>query len=93
VAAGGCFMTHLLAAIRARDAAISDVRVAVTGTLGGTPERFTELTLTVGATCADPALFGRLITIAERGCQVLNTLKESTPVSLLLQTSTTALQP
>ena len=35
VAAGGCFMTHLLAAIGARGADISDVKVAVNGTLAG----------------------------------------------------------
>src|SRR5471032_2361342 len=93
IAAGGCFMTHLLAAIRARDAEISDVKVAVTGTLGGTPERFIDLTLHVSATCPDAALFAKLTTLAERACQVLNTLKESMPVSLVLETSTTALQP
>src|SRR6185436_3314414 len=49
VALGGCFTSHLLAAIRARDAAMSNVRVDVTGTLDGTPERFTAFTLDVAA--------------------------------------------
>jgi putative redox protein len=94
IAAGGCFMTHLLAAIRARDAEVSDVRVVATGTLGGTPERFTELTINVAATCPDAALFARLTMMAERACQVRNTLRESVPVSLVVQTATaTTLQP
>ena len=94
VAAGGCFMTHLLAAILARGADISDVKVAVGGTLAGTPERFTELTLTVSANCPDPALLSKLATMAERACQVLNTLRLSMPVSLVLQTtSASGLQP
>jgi putative redox protein len=94
VAAGGCFMTHLLAAIRARGADISDVKVAVSGTLGGTPERFTEITLTVSANYSDAALFGKLTAMAGRACQVLNTLRLSMPVSLVLQTtSASGLRP
>src|SRR6187399_3724600 len=49
VALGGCFTSHLLAAIRAREAAMTNVKVAVTGTLDGSPERFTAFTLDVKA--------------------------------------------
>jgi hypothetical protein len=42
VSLSGCFTSHFLAAIRARDAAVTNVRVAVTGTLDGAPERFTR---------------------------------------------------
>src|SRR5215510_4530960 len=66
VALGGCFTSHLLAAIRARDCEISGVKVDVTGTLDGTPERFTEFTLTVSATCADIDALRKAVTIAER---------------------------
>jgi putative redox protein len=75
VSLGGCFTSHLLAAIRAREAAMSDVRVAVTGTLDGTPERFTAFTLNVTARCEDAELARKLITIAARACQVVNTLR------------------
>ena len=44
IALGGCFTSHLIAAIRARKFEISDVKVEVTGTLDGNPERFTEFT-------------------------------------------------
>ena len=39
VALGGCFTSHLLAAIRSREAAVSNVKVTVSGTLDGTPEQ------------------------------------------------------
>jgi putative redox protein len=35
VSLGGCFTSHLVAAIRTREAAVSNVRVAVTGTMDG----------------------------------------------------------
>src|SRR5918912_4624977 len=62
VALGGCFTSHLLAAIRAREAAVKNVKVEVTGTLDGTPERFTGFTVDVTAETGDPALARKLIT-------------------------------
>src|SRR5579862_3329834 len=64
VSLGGCFTSHLLAAIRAREVAITNVRVAVTGTLAGMPERFTAFTMDVSAECKDADLARKLITIA-----------------------------
>src|SRR2546430_6305355 len=74
IALGGCFTSHLLAAIRARELQVSNVRVEVTGTLDGTPERFTEFTLTVSAKSDDSDSLQKVVTIAERACQVVNTL-------------------
>jgi putative redox protein len=74
VALGGCFTSHLLAAIRAREADMRNVRVDVTGTMDGRPERFTAFTLDVSGDCPDPELARKLVTIAGRGCQVVNTL-------------------
>ncbi len=85
VSLGGCFTSHLLAAIRAREAAVSDVRVAVTGTLDGAPERFTAFTLDVSARCEDAPLMHKLITIAARGCQVVNTVRPVAPVAISYQ--------
>src|SRR6185295_18137996 len=85
VALGGCFTSHLLAAIRAREVAITNVKVAVTGTLDGTPERFTEFTLSVSATCDDAESLRKVVTIAERACQVVNTLKLAAPVTVTVQ--------
>jgi putative redox protein len=85
VALGGCFTSHLLAAIRAREANISDVKIQASGILDGTPERFTEFSLTVSATCDDLELLRKVVTIAERACQVVNTLKLAAPVTVAVQ--------
>src|SRR6185369_4355236 len=76
VSLGGCFTSHLLASSHARGAAITNVRVAVTGTLDGTPERFTAFTMDVSAECSDADLARKLITVAGRACQVVNTLRQ-----------------
>ena len=85
VALGGCFTTHLLAAIRAREFKISSVKVEVTGTLDGNPERFTQFTLGISATCDDLELLRKAVLIAERACQVVNTLKLAVPVTVTVQ--------
>ena len=87
VSLGGCFTSHLVAAIRAREAAVSNVRVAVTGTMDGTPERFTAFTMDVSAECQDAALVQKLITIAARSCQVTNTLSQVAPIAMTYQGS------
>ncbi len=87
VSLGGCFTSHFLAAIRARAAAVTNVRVAVTGTLDGTPERFTAFTMDVSAQCPDPALARKLITMAGRACQVVNTLRQVAPIAMTYEGS------
>jgi putative redox protein len=82
VSLGGCFTSHFLAAIRAREAAVTNVRVAVTGMLDGTPERFTAFTMDVSAQCPDPELARKLITMAGRACQVVNTLRQVAPIAI-----------
>jgi len=85
IALGGCFTSHLLAAIRAREFEVSALKVDVTGTLDGNPERFTEFKLSVSASCDDPELLRKTVTIAERACQVVNTLKLAAPVTVTVQ--------
>jgi putative redox protein len=82
VALGGCFSSHLLAAIRTREAPVSLVRVTVDATMDGAPERFTHFALTVEAACDDRDLLEKLVTMAERSCQVTNTLRQSTPIEV-----------
>ena len=82
VSLGGCFTTHLLAAIRAREANMTDVTVSVTGTMEGSPERFVAFTLDVTASCVDDELAHKLMTIAERGCQVVNTLRQAATIAI-----------
>jgi len=85
VALGGCFTSHLLAAIRARDHAMTNVKVEVSGVLDGSPERFTAFTVNVTGDCADADLARKLITIAERACQVMNTLRKAAPITITFQ--------
>ena len=87
VSLGGCFTSHFLAAIRAREAAVTNVRVAVTGTLDGTPERFTAFTMDVSAQCPDPELARKLITMAGRACQVVNTLRQVAHIAITYEGS------
>lgn len=85
VALGGCFMSNLLAAIRARDAAISNVRVDVSGTMDGSPDRFTEFIVAVAADGGDPDDARKLIDIAARACAVTNTLRAAASVSFTFE--------
>ena len=74
-AVGGCFMSNLLAAIRAREAKISDVRTEVIGTLAGSPASFSAIELYVSADSPDRDQIERLVEIADRGCIMMNTLR------------------
>ena len=75
VALGGCFMSNLLAAIHAREADVREVRLQVTGTLGSTPSRFSDIEVLVSAQVQDRDLLEKLIVIADRSCISSNTLR------------------
>ena len=79
---GGCFMSNVLAAIRAREAAVRDVRVEVEGTVEGSPAKFTAISLTVTAECEDRELLEKIVEIADRGCIMMNTLRGKLPVEI-----------
>jgi len=81
---GGCFMSTLLAAIRAREAPVSNVRISVQGVVEPSPDRFSEMVLTVQADHQDDELMRKLISIAENGCLVTSTLKQGLKVSTVL---------
>ena len=74
-AVGGCFMSTLLAAIRAREADVSGACVSVTGTMAESPARFTAVELAVTADRADPDELAHLVRVAEQGCIMVQTLK------------------
>ena len=74
-AVGGCFMSNLLAAIKARDAGIANVRTEVTGILDGTPARFVGIDLEVSADGSNRELLEKLAEIADRACIMTNTLR------------------
>ena len=79
---GGCFMSNLLAAIKAREAAISDVDINITGTLETSPQHFSAVEMAISASYEDRALMEKIVTIAERSCIVANTLKKSVDLTL-----------
>ena len=82
MALGGCFMSNLLAAIRSREAAVSNVNLNISGTLDGTPTRFSAIKMSVTADFDDTDLMQKLVTIAERGCIAVNTLKDAVALSV-----------
>ena len=74
-AIGGCFMSNLLAAIKGREADVSEAQTEVIGTLTESPARFTAVELNVTAKYADREQFEKLVEIADRGCIMMNTLR------------------
>jgi putative redox protein len=83
---GGCFMSNLLAAIKARGAEISDVRTKVIGTLADSPARFSAVELYVTAETANRELLEHLVEVADRGCIMMNTLRGKLAVILRIGT-------
>ncbi len=81
-ALGGCFMSNLLAAIKARGVEMSDIQIEVTGTLADSPARFTGIELYIAARSASPELLERLVEIADRGCIMMNTLRDKIEVRI-----------
>lgn len=73
---GGCFMSNLLAAIKAREAPVNGVQLEVTGTMESAPARFTGIDLAVTSDCRDRELIEKLVQIAERSCIMVNTLRD-----------------
>ena len=74
-AIGGCFMSNLLAAIRAREANIADVRAEITGEIADSPTRFVGVEIVVMAVNAQRETLERVVEIADRGCIMMNTLR------------------
>jgi len=77
LALGGCFLSNLYAAAKARDIGISQARAEITGVLSDAPQRYTDINMKVTASCSAPDQFGKLVTISERACIVSNTLSKA----------------
>lgn len=80
-AIGGCFMSNLLAAIRARKSEVSDVRTTVVGTIVSAPARFSAVDVQVEARGRSEEI-ERLVEIADRGCIMMNTLRDRLEVRI-----------
>ena len=82
IALGGCFLSNLLAVIRARAADVANVRLSVSGVMEDAPDHFAAFTVSVSATHADSDVVRRLIAVAARACAVTNTLRKAAPVTI-----------
>ncbi len=81
-AIGGCFMSNLLAAMKARNAEISDVSAEVSGSILDSPARFGAVDIYVTAENGDRELLEHLVKIADRGCIMMNTLRDKLDVAI-----------
>jgi putative redox protein len=80
-AIGGCFMSNLLAAIKARNADVSEVRTTVVGTIESAPSSFSAVEVHVEAKGSSDEV-ERLVGIADRGCIMMNTLRGKLEVTV-----------
>lgn len=74
---GGCFMSNLLAAAKAREVEISNARAEIDGDLSDAPMRYSAIRMRVSASCQPAEELEKLVTVAERGCIVANTLRQA----------------
>ncbi len=79
---GGCFMSNLLAAAKARDIKLSDACAEIAAELADAPPRYTDIAMKVTARCEPAHEFAKLVTIAERACIVANTLAKAVNLSI-----------
>ena len=79
---GGCFMSNLLAAAKARNIELNNARADIEGDMADAPSRFTAIRMSVSARCDPPEELNKLVTIAERGCIAVNTLRAAVELSI-----------
>jgi putative redox protein len=83
-AVAGCFMSNLLAAIRARESAVRNVHIEVKGAVADSPARFSAVELAIAADAPDREELDRLIEIADRGCIMMNTLRDKLTLNIIV---------
>jgi putative redox protein len=74
-AIGGCFMSNLLAAAKARGLDIPGLQTGLVAYMAEPPDRFAAVELCVTADGADPEVLEKLVEIADRACVMMNTLR------------------
>lgn len=79
---GGCFMSNLLAAARARNIELKNASVAIEGDMADAPSRFSAIRMSVSAQCDPREELEKLVTIAERGCISANTLRKAVELTV-----------
>jgi putative redox protein len=83
-AVAGCFMSNLLAAIRTRQSAVRNVHIEVKGAVADLPARFSAVDLAITADAPDREELDRLIEIADRGCIMMNTLRDKLTLNIVV---------
>jgi putative redox protein len=83
-AVAGCFMSNLLAAIRTRQSAVRNVHIEVKGAVADLPARFSAVDLAITADAPDREELDRLIEIADRGCIMMNTLRNKLTLNIVV---------
>jgi putative redox protein len=83
-AVAGCFMSNLLAAIRTRQSAVRNVHIDVKGMVADLPARFSAVDLAITAEASDREELDRLIEIADRGCIMMNTLRDKLALNIVV---------
>lgn len=81
---GGCFMKNLQGAIEVRSSDVHNIQIEVIGTATKSPNRFVSIELHIHADYNDSKLMTKLVTIAERGCLIANTLKHLVDLSFVI---------
>jgi putative redox protein len=84
-AVGGCFMSNLLAAMRARSVEVPGLQTDVVGVLADNPPaRFSSVELNVSADFQDREKLAHLVEVADKGCIMMNTLRDKMDVRIRL---------
>jgi putative redox protein len=79
---GGCFMSNLLAAAKARNIQLRNACADIEGDMADAPSRFSAIRMTISAQCDPPEELEKLVAIAERGCISANTLRSSVELAI-----------
>ena len=75
-------MSNLIAAFQGRKLEAKELSITVKGRLEGTPPRFQKMAMEVRGNATDRDQMEKMVTIAERGCIVANTLKQFMDVEI-----------
>ena len=79
---GGCFRSNRLAAAKAREIRLDNAHLDISGELAESPARYTAIHMKVSAQCGTADALDKLITIADRGCIVANTLRNAVELTI-----------
>ncbi len=81
---GGCFASNLLAAAKAREIPLADLRIRVSATLSQEPARFSAVHLAVSGD-VDRAQLEKLVLVADRACISMNTVRPALDLSVSVE--------